>query len=174
MDQETAPAEASPKVEGNAAQIGSLIAGIPVTSAIYVVGLVAFGWWMFGPSIHLTSNKLEKSLDLGKSTVSDFQTFKDSGGLDNKTDSKWHGYTVTSARTDYDAGGKLSGYILELNKNDYSGKLASFENVKSSMSGICGTNWISDGEMHKVDNGKITCSYLDQQSGTIEIIVSKR
>jgi len=130
---------------------------------------------IFMPSIHIFSSKLEKALILGESTMADFRTLKESGGLDNDSNSEWLGYTVTHVQTEYDTGAKLSGYVLSVNKNDYRRKLASFENIKSSMSGVCGINWslAPGGEMYHNKDPTITCSYLDEENGTIEIVVNK-
>lgn len=104
----------------------------------------------FGPSA------LEKSLVIGKSTVKDFQDFKDDGGLSKHK--LFHDFWVTGISTNYGKNNVLQGYELHFSKGYSIGTVPSVNEIKKVFKKVCGEKW--DAYLAKSDYG-VMCLISD-------------
>ena len=145
-----------------------------------VVGFIGFILiWYFGNPFAavMGENLLEKAAHVGVSEKAQMNAFKSAGGLDNT--SSWKGFRVTELRAVYEDTGKLGVVILTLYKSFPEKKLASIDNLRSAMSGECGTNWSQSTKFGSVVlEGKstatqVSCSALDQGGQTVEVTMGR-
>jgi hypothetical protein len=162
--------------------------GVTILFGLWVVAALAYAAWKkLSPfaeqalGVAATAaresnlNLLEKSLLLRVSTISDLQAAKDAGGLENKELSQWLGYRVLALNTSYDASGKLESVVLTLSKDWPGSKLASINNLKESLSELCGVDWLRAGEgIRTPDISKTHCGVLPTEQGRVELTFAAR
>lgn len=142
----------------------------------YILGLLSLGlaaysmWIAFGPNINLVDNKLENSLKIGKSTKIDFQKFRDQGGLDNDSQSKWRGYQVGSVIVSYANNNKIDSFKIGLKKSWFGAKLASADNLRSSLKGECGSDWRFDGDQYHAKINQAEC-IIWEHDADVDVLV---
>lgn len=158
-----------PQGNGNRARAGAVVSLFVTGAIIYTIYANPFGGGHLAGIGSSSPNQLEKSLVIGQSTHADEQALRDAGGLDNRSNSTWDGYSVHQYAISYDSGGKANGFMLDVWKTSPSGKIASFDNLKSDLANQCGGNWTNAPGMYKAFTGKMLCMIMEKSDGQVEI-----
>ncbi len=165
-------ANAAPGEVATPSAMNSLSRGIQaicLLGALYFAGSAVFGGFKIG------DNSLEKALQLGKSTRADFSAFSENGGLDNADQSTWDGYDVSSISLGYDKAGALASFTMQVSKSGMSGKVASLNNLKSSLASMCSGEWKANGRAYFAESAASLCGVIESSSsGKVEITVASK
>ena len=125
------------------------------------------------------SNILERATRVGVSDAASFQAFKEAGGLGNEYD--WRGYATTSVEIIHNSEGKLGMLSITLYKDMSGSKLASFNNLKKSLSDECGNDWGDNEEqsragIYMAKNNGISCIIRDTggSTGSVNVMIGQQ
>lgn len=175
MTPEQNPAVAAPETPtGQHSPLASIVTLACAAVALWFIGPVILG--ILGINLKFGDNLLEKALVIGKSTSGDFSAFRDEGGLDNADHASWAGYSVTNVRLSYDESNVLDGMVLTLVKNDLSGKIASFSNLKTTLEPTCPANWQDSGPNSQFsESATRICGIVEiPGSGKVEVTIGDK
>lgn len=152
-------------MDNNKLNVVSVVVGVIVAS-LYYFGLPSF-----------SDNILEKAVHVGTSDQTQFDAFKNKGGLENE--STWKDFKVRSVSTAYDdRTGKLGILNMALEKDWPRRKLASIDNLKSALSSECGSTWTQNdlqrtANMHVAEKDQVMCAIQDAKNGVLVSIAKK-
>jgi hypothetical protein len=117
------------------------------------------------------NNTLERAANPGVSSVSDFDEWRNSGGL--AVSSKWLGYRVTDVYTHY-TNNVIDILKLEIIING--DKIGSFNNLKKDLGRWCDAEWVSLSSQkgsYISKGSKYTCDYMPSDYSSLISIVKK-
>lgn len=144
-----------------------LFAGVSVAMFIYFA-LNTFGL----TNLFKGDTSFDKASLIGKSTRADLDEFKNSGGLENRDESMWRGYMVTSYQVVYDdESGRLGMITIGLPGMELHGiKFASVKNLKESLARDCGDEWTQNeaqrmSNMHVASKDGMSCAIHLTETG---------
>lgn len=144
---------------------------------LIIAGVVMYypvsNFW--GLSFSIGDNELEKAIHVGKSDREQFVAFMDKGGL--SYESSWNGYGVQNLSLRYHDNNKLAIAEITLWKEASRKKLASIENLKSSLSSECGSDWKASTQvnvtMYQAKKNGVECA-MQYQGQYVEVVLVKR
>lgn len=144
-----------------------------ILMAIVVVAIMAYPVsQFFGISFSFSDNVLEKALRVGVSERASFEVFVEKGGL--TYESSWLGYGVKEITPRYYPNGKLGMIDIVLWKDALKKKMASIDNLKSSLKTECGSTWQVNTTYYEAEKGDVKCGLQYLRDGSTHVVIVKR
>lgn len=167
FSQQPETSEPSTSLRASLASVSLAISFVLVVMALYF-SVSSFGLF----KIFKGESKFDQATQIGISTRVDIDEFKNSGGLENDSESTWRGYKVTSYNAVFDDQTDLLGMITIglFGAELHTKKFANINNVKKSLSKECGKKWTQNeaqrmSNMHVATNDGMSCAIHITESG---------
>lgn len=146
--------------------------------AIMAVGYAAFSQYIKSSGTEgistagAATSELDRSTIVGQSTENQFQSFRNSGGLENNDN--WRGYQASRVQVMHHENGVLAMLRVELTKSWPGRKLASIDNLRQSLSDQCGSSWTlanSTTNLHVAEHNGRKCTIAELGSSRVEVSI---